>query len=122
MDPYYLFDDDDYDEGYEDGQEEVFDTYDEIIDESELFGDDDPDGNDYDWDINGAEMGLIGALASELSAGRKYDVDENTDKENWRRATQIVSLNSRHQVGSKLKPFERYVQEYIRRGFKHPDD
>jgi hypothetical protein len=116
MDPLF-FGDDDYDDGYHDGLEEADDSLDEIIDEF------DPDSqDDYDWEISGAEMGLIGALASELSARRSYDVDENTDKENWEKAQQVAPLGSRHQVGSKLRPFEQYVQDYIKRGFKHPDD
>jgi len=119
MDPDYYDDDD---EGFEAGEEYVYDTFDQIIDES-VFDEVDPDRDDnYDWDINGAEMGLMGALASEMCEEHKYSVDENTDKENWERAIMTNPLSSRHQVGSNLQPFERYVQDYIKRGFRHPDD
>jgi len=107
-------------------EEYVFDTYDEIIDEDVLgFNDIDPDldENNYDWDIDGAEMGLMGALAAEMSEeSRRYDVDENTDRENWKRAVEAPTYTSRQQQRSNLRPFEQYVQDYIKRGCRHPDD
>jgi hypothetical protein len=127
MDPYFFDDDDSWDDGFDAGEEYVYDTYDSIINEDEVFGEEDSDRDennyDYDWEIDGAEMGLMGALASEMSErSNRYDVDENTDRENWRRAAEATEFASRGQKGSNLRPFESYVQDYIRRGCRHPDD
>ena len=79
--------------------------------------------DDDDWPIDGTEMGMVGALADELAGdSNKYDLNENTDRENWEKAMKFISLSSRHKPKRNLPPFEQYVEEYIRRGFRHPDD
>lgn len=119
MDPYFMYDDG-YDDGFEDGEEYVFDTYDQIVDEN-AFDDIDPDRdeNNYDLDIDGTEMGLMGALAEEMAAEGNYDLDENTDRENMERARRVSNAT---QTRSNLRPFEQYVHDFIQRGFRHPDD
>lgn len=55
-------------------------------------------------------MGMAFALASEMNAKKgKYDLDEDTDKENWKEA---MSLQSRFQMEEKeLRPFEQYIDD-----------
>ena len=44
--------------------------------------------------------------------GKQYDVDENTDKENWEEVQKLVALETRHERrGKKLRPFEQYVND-----------
>lgn len=123
MDPDF-FEDDGYDEGFDDGEEYVFDTYDSIIDEN-AFDEVDPDRDEncYDWDITGAEMGLMGALASEFAEEKgHYALDENMDRKNWEQAVKVSPYAPRRRTASNLPPFEQYVQDYIQRGCRHLDD
>lgn len=115
--------DPDYYDGFEDGEEYVYDTFDQIIEPDDDWFDETPSDRDDNMQLDGTEMGMAFALASEMAdSDSHYDVDENTDQENWNKAMHATPLASRHETKSNLRPFEQYVQDYIRRGFKHPDD
>ncbi len=118
------------DEEYRDGEEEyIFDTYDRIIDDVEL----DPEMYDPDSEFNpeiqpddefglGMEetdegldattMGMALALADAINEteGKRWDVDEDTDRENWE---QIQALATRHNStdNKPLRPFEQYIDD-----------
>jgi hypothetical protein len=42
---------------------------------------------------------------------KEFDVDENTDAENWEKAMRLTSLSSRHSYRKALRPFEQYVDD-----------
>lgn len=122
MDPdYYDGFEDAYDDGFEDGQESVYDTFDQIVDDG--WFDEIPHDRDDNMQLDGTEMGMAFALASEMAESDcHYDVDEKTDQENWDKAMRVTPLSSRHETRSNLRPFEQYVHDYIRRGCRHPSE
>jgi hypothetical protein len=108
-------------EGYEcldddgmDGENYLYDTYDQIIDTNR--GD---QGLDLFDSMGPEEMGLAFALAEDLheefdrevNLDRGVDIDEYTDRENWEQATKLSSLQARHGEKRRLRPFEQYVDD-----------
>lgn len=113
MDPDFYDDDEGCWEGMEeetDPEEYVYDTFDHILDTNDPVDDDDP-GPDYELDH--MDMAMAFALSDEIrDAERKnYDIDENTDGENWEKAEKLAALSTRHKRGRKLKPFEQYISD-----------
>jgi hypothetical protein len=100
------------------GEEYLYDTYDQIIDTNIGI---------FDDIISPEELGLAFALAEEMSdvenqnceiekeynqgIGRNFDIDEDTDKDNWEKATIISSLQARQGEKRRLRPFEQYVDD-----------
>lgn len=121
MDPNFY--DDDYDDpesynqpdfgGMEDPsdccEEYVYDTYDRIFSEDEV----EPPELDPHDDLDAIEMGMAFAFAETVidAERKKYDVDENTDQDNWNRVNEVLSLESRHTSKQQLRPFEQYISE-----------
>ena len=110
------FDPDYYDDDYPDeGEEYVFDTYDQIIED---FPDDqsecDPD-DDYGYggiEIAAIESGLAFALAEEIKEAESgVEVDKNTDRENWDKVSKLLALETRHKEKTRLRPFEKYISD-----------
>jgi hypothetical protein len=105
MDPDYC-EDDGFSEG-DDGEEEyIFDTFDRVIDESELDAPD-PEG---DSGMSSEHWGMAFALADEIADERKegdYDLDERTDGDNFHQA-----MKQNPPTGDKELPkFEQIVQD-----------
>ena len=97
------------------GEDYLYDTYDQIIDTNR---------GDQDLDLfermGPEEVGLAFALAEELhdedfdpelDLNTEVDIDEDTDRENWEKASKISSLQARHGERRKLRPFEQYVDD-----------
>jgi hypothetical protein len=62
--------------------------------------------------LNADQMGLAMAFGEFASIQeRTYDIDEDTDKENWENAMSLCSLQDRHSPanGQKLAEFEQYI-------------
>ena len=96
------------------GTDEIYDSYDEMMNISDSAGE-----NADILDLGPDKMGIALALAEEIAEERasrywetedQYDLDENTDKENWERAMKFTSLNNRHKK-IKLRPFEQYIDD-----------
>lgn len=117
VDPEF-FGDYDTDPGFDDPgyhmcgeDDEVFDTYDEIIDpgaEIELsFSESEID------DLSAEGLAIALAFGEDLAKteSSKYDINKDTDRENLEQA---LSLNRRlFSSSSKLRPFEQHVKNYI---------
>jgi hypothetical protein len=104
------------------GEAYLYDTYDQIIDTNR--GDQDMDVFD---EMGPEEIGLAFALAEELygdecqsyelekefdqELDRAFEVDEDTDRDNWEKAMKISSLQSRHGSRKRLRPFEQYIDD-----------
>jgi len=87
----------------------VFDTYDRIIDETEL------DNEEFDLEgdsgMSSEHWGMTFALADELADEKssKYSLDENTDTENLKQA---MRQNPPNTNGDKeLRPFEQIIND-----------
>lgn len=69
----------------------------------------------------GRDIGDALAFADLLSAEKKtYEVDENTDKENWDTAMELCSLQERGSNKRVLPDFEQYIEEILSGGQKGP--
>jgi epoxyqueuosine reductase QueG len=124
----HFFDDDDsWDDDY---HEEGFDDFD---DSDELFESAATEDyhHDSDWEdhhghddiveevrdefLHAASAGMAFAFAEEIASSRdnnKYDVDENTDAENWMQASRYMATKSSKQPRqSSLQPFEKLVDD-----------
>jgi hypothetical protein len=108
----------------------IFDEFDEIItddayiecneeSQQEIDEDDCPEITIDEIHIPGPEMmGLALALADEIATTKKPSVDENTDRENWAKAMNMVSLQDSHQQqNKKLRKFEQHVDNICKRGY-----
>ena len=83
------------------GETYLYDTYDQIIDTIES-----------DIDIDGAELGIALALADEIAdSERRYNLNKNTDDENWKNAAKYMSLERRFEKKKNLRPFEQFVDD-----------
>ena len=112
------------------GEDYFYDTYDRIIDTNR--GDQDMDAF---GELGPGSMGFAFALAESLSEDIKnselndddenshylkdefnceFNVDENTDSENWEKVMKISSLQSRHNENSRIRPFEQYINDICR--------
>lgn len=114
-DPEFVFgrsdSDGDIDDSLDESEEEyIFDTYDRIVDENELSI-----NKDDGFDLRPEDIGLAFAFAEAVmdeEKSRQYDVDENTDTENWEKVQKLVALETRHKTtNTRLRPFEQYVDE-----------
>lgn len=109
MDPYYCGEEPDWPEEGQDAQEDYFyDTFDRIIDESELNAEEpDPVG---DSGLDPDQWGMAFALADELAqeARDSYDLNEGTDEENIREAMRLDRLQNERR---ELRPFEQIVDD-----------
>jgi len=101
------------------GEEYLYDTYDRIIDTNR--GD-----QDMDDMIGPEEIGLAFALAEEMrdteyqdvdldeefdrELNKEFEVDDDTDRDNWEKVMEISSLQSRHSK-KRLRPFEQFVDD-----------
>lgn len=63
--------------------------------------------------VDSRTLGLSLALSSEMHdiERKAYSVDSNTDAENMRQAMRLTSLSNRTREGSRLRPFEQYVDD-----------
>lgn len=106
-------------EFYDNDLEEKCDEWDdkEICDEwTDGFFEDDTDYSEQgdinpsqNSQLNADQMGLAMAFGEFTSIQEKtYDVDEKTDKENWKNAMNLCSLQDRHSE-QKLAEFEQYI-------------
>jgi hypothetical protein len=103
--------DDDSDSGFDDqlDEDQTFDTYDRIVDEDELT-----DDKDDDFDLRPEHLGLAFAFAETVVDGEKskqYEVDEDTDRENWDAVQRLVALDTRHRSRKELRPFDQLVDD-----------
>ena len=103
-------------EFYDNDLEEKCDEWDdkELCDEwtDGFFENDTEQDPLQDSQLNADQMGLAMAFGEFASIQEKtYDVDENTDKENWKNAMSLCSLQDRHNStgGQKLAEFEQYI-------------
>jgi hypothetical protein len=108
------------------GEEYFYDTYDKIIDtigggkNMDSFIELGPGGIGFAFAI--AESLAEDSRNLELNNGDEYsphfndefDVDENTDSENWEKVRKISSLQSRHNENSRIRPFEQYINDICR--------
>jgi hypothetical protein len=105
--------------GFGDYMEDGYDE-DGLIEELEAEFEEDLSMDDLEHELeedlgglDAADIGLAMSFADHL-ASRDYEVDENTDRENWEAVKKLVSLQSRHQQPKKkLRRFESYVQEIL---------
>ena len=75
--------------------------------------------------LNADQMGLAMAFGEFTSIQEKaYDIDENTDEENWKNAMNLCSLQDRHNSisGQKLAIFEQYINNITSGKCKGPWD
>ena len=83
------------------------DFNDDIVDEvyNNMFEDEHP----------GKDIGDALAFADLLSDEKKiaYDMDENTDKENWDTAMELCSLQERGTNNRILPDFEQYIEKIL---------
>ncbi len=111
------------------GEEYFYDTYDRIIDTNR--GDQDMDAF---GELGPGSMGFAFAVAESLAEDLhnselnddddcnylkdefscEFNVDENTDSENWEKVRKISSLQSRHNESSRIRPFEQYINDICR--------
>ena len=102
------FFDDDYDD-FEDMEDEfgdnnLFDDYDDIEEEIEEESKSEEDIGDLGPD----ELAIALAFGESIKDDNgKYDMDENTDKENMREALKYSKYSNK----TNLRPFERYVKD-----------
>ena len=75
--------------------------------------------------LSADQLGLAMAFGEFASIQEKtYDVDENTDEENWENAMNLCSLQDRHNSvhGQKLAVFEQYINDITSGKCKGPWD
>lgn len=112
-------------EFYDDDLEEKCDGWadKEICDEwTDSFFEDDRSESDQ---LNADQMGLAMAFGEFASIQEKtYNIDENTDEENWKNAMNLCSLQDRHDStsGQKLAKFEQYINNITSGKRKGPWD
>lgn len=99
------------------GEDYLYDTYDQIVDDLEDLDDnlnDVSEERDFDnsFDMpDSIEMGLALALAEEICESKKqYNVDKDTDRENWNKIMQLVPLHN-GRAETHLRPFEQYIDD-----------
>lgn len=72
-------------------------------------------------DHDGSDIANALAFAELLSdENTVYDVDENTDEENWDKAEQLCSLKKTTDYPVHLEPFELYIEGIITHDRKGP--
>ena len=113
-------------EEFIDEEEYIYDTYDCIFDnpESEFNHLDslrEEFGESNDHSDSSMFIGSALAFADLMKDKERYEVNKNTDKDNWKKVMLMSSIGSYTEAGSRLQPFEQYVKDYIGRGFKHTD-
>ncbi len=75
--------------------------------------------------LNADQMGLAMAFGEFASIQKKtYDIDEDTDEENWENAMNLCSLQDRHSPTNKQKlaEFEQYINNITSGKCKGPWD
>jgi hypothetical protein len=88
--------------------EDFFDAYDQFDEGSDTGEDDDYGG------LSADELAIALALGETIGNSKKsslHEVDENTDRENFEAVQKLISLKSRHERTSRLRPFEQYVED-----------
>lgn len=108
MDPDYCGEEPDWPAGGPDDQDDFYDTFDRIIDETELNADiPDPVG---DSGLDPDQWGMAFALADEMAeeARNDYDLDEDTDERNMQEAMRLDRLQTQSR---NLRPFEQIVDD-----------
>lgn len=89
-------------------EEDIFDTIAKGIGAD--GADDTADTADFGPDTIGLALAVADGLVRD-SERRKYDLDENTDKENMAKAMEYCSPRYRTRSSKKLRPFEQYVRD-----------
>lgn len=109
IDPNFFEDDDYSSDWYEHEEEEcIFDTFDQVVDNLEF----DPEMQEPDGELDATSMGMALALAEAINDAndKKWDMDDNTDRENLEK---VQALSSRYASvnGKPLRPFEEYIND-----------
>ena len=64
----------------------------------------------YPDHLNADQLGLAMAFGDLVSKDKEeYDVDEDTDDENWKNAMKLYPLQSRYNTSQDLSGFEKYI-------------
>lgn len=106
-----------YDEALEkdlEGEEEHWDErfFNELEEDEPEQDIQDIEGLLYPDRLNADQVGLSLAFGEFILDDKKtYDVDENTDTENWENAMELCSLQDRHNSVRSLSEFEKYVND-----------
>lgn len=111
MDPdFYTEDHDHFEEGVEDEwSDNFFDNSDDLFDP---FNELDIDGALHPGQLNADQLGIALAFGETLSDDRDvYDMDEDTDKENWEGVMKLYPLQGAHHStdARSLSKFEQYI-------------
>jgi len=80
--------------------------FDDTLDDDTFRIEDEPEFDEVEDYIDADEMGLLLAIAEDISR-RPIDVDEDTDGDNWERA----SLMSNQSYGPPKRPFEKMIDD-----------
>lgn len=121
VDPDYFGDNDSYD----DSDKDELDS-DDLYNDDRLVEEIIREEKSEKSGISATTLGLALSFADEVRdeererlsyqrSGKKkvklHEVDENTDKENMRKAQKYMSLTSREERASNLRPFEQYIDD-----------
>lgn len=62
-------------------------------------------------EVRDEERERLSYQKSRKKKGKLHEIDENTDRENMRKAQKYMSLSSREERTSNLRPFEQYIDD-----------